>query len=588
MVTTIPEIKIELRYSDRFGIKNKLKQLEFDSVTNLKNLLSAYEIINSQHSRSLTIQDSLKSTIQLFDHQIMAAKKVKNELHGRVILADEVGLGKTIEAGILLKEYFTTGLIRTALILTPPSLRTQWQNELKSKFNLDFIVNRDDERFKDFDKHSMLISSLASGVQPKNAEKLNSIDWDLVIVDEAHRLKNESTRSHQFVKELPKKFVFLLSATPVQNSIKELFNMVEIVNPGILGPWKTFAGTYTIDKKARIINPSNKHQLQSLLSQSVIRTTREEVKEYISFTDRIPKTHRLDGTTDETELYNLATDFVRKLWHIEQGGRNFILPLMTLQRQISSSTESLRVALLKKMKQFPDSKAELEEILEMANKITKDSKMAELEDIISQDKDGKFLIFTEFRDTQQYIYDTLDDSKIDVVKFNGQMSTKERDLSVAKFKKDVQVMVSTEAGGEGQNFQFCSNVINYDLPWNPMRVEQRVGRVHRIGQDEDVKIHNLTITGTIEDYILRLLFEKINLFKMTIGDLDLLFEDEGFESMPKDAFEAYMGATTKTGTENEFSALGKKWSKNKKDVHDATMAFDDEVFANFDLSSLEK
>jgi hypothetical protein len=121
-----------------------------------------------------------------------------------------------------------------------------------------------------------------------------------------------------------------------------------------------------------------------------------------------------------------------------------------------------------------------------------------------------------------------------------------------------------------------------------MRVEQRVGRVHRIGQDEDVKIHNLTITGTIEDYILRLLFEKINLFKMTIGDLDLLFEDEGFESMPKDAFEAYMGATTKTGTENEFSALGKKWSKNKKDVHDATMAFDDEVFANFDLSSLEK
>ena len=145
---------------------------------------------------------------------------------------------------------------------------------------------------------------------------------------------------------------------------------------------------------------------------------------------------------------------------------------------------------------------------------------------------------------------------------------------------------STEAGGEGQNFQFCSNVINYDLPWNPMRVEQRVGRVHRIGQDEDVKIHNLTITDTIEDYILRLLFEKINLFKMTIGDLDLLFEDEGFESIPQDAFAAYMGATTKTDTENEFSALGKKWSKNKKDVHDATMAFDDEVFANFDLSSL--
>ncbi len=583
---SIPEIKTELRYSDRFGIKNKLKQQEFDTVTNLKNLLSAYEIINSQHSRSLTIQDSLKSTIQLFDHQIMAAKKVKNELHGRVILADEVGLGKTIEAGILLKEYFVTGMIRTALILTPPSLRTQWQNELKTKFSLDFIVNKDDERFKDFDKHSMLISSLASASQPRNAEKLNGIDWDLVIVDEAHRLKNESTRSHIFVRDVPKKFIFLLSATPVQNTIKELYNMVQIVRPGLLGSWKTFASTYTDDKNARIINSSNKYDLQTLLSQAVIRTTREEVKDYISFTDRIPKTHRLAATADEFELYELATDFVRELWMEEKDGKKFILPLMMLQRQISSSTESMRGALLNKMKKFPDTKPKIEQILDLANKIKTDSKMIELQEIINKDNESKFLIFTEFRDTQQYIFDTLEDEKISVVKFNGQMSTKERDSSVSKFKRDIQVMVSTEAGGEGQNFQFCSNIINYDLPWNPMRIEQRVGRVHRIGQDEDVRIHNLTITGTIEDYILRLLFEKINLFKMTIGDLDLLFEDEGFESIPQDAFESYMSATSKTETENKFSALGDKWTKSKKSLHDTVLNFDDEVFANFNLSSM--
>lgn len=574
--------------SDEYKIKYKIKYSQFDSSNDLRNLLSAYDILNTQNTRDLTIQKSLKSTIQILDHQIMTAKKVKNVFNGRAILADEVGLGKTIEAGILLKEYFTTGMIKNALILTPPSLRLQWQQELKTKFNLDFITNKDDDRFQGFTDHDMLIASLASASQEKNAELLKSIDWDIVIVDEAHRLKNSKTLAHKFVNELDKKFIFLLSATPVQNSIQELYNMVEIVKMGHLGTWKNFAAKYTTDKKARIINPDNKTELGELLQQVVIRTTRDEVRKYLKFTNRIPKTHMLKPSKEESILYETATAFVRELWQNEKGGKNFVLPLMILQRQISSSTESLKSALEKKTKQFSKFNIDIKKIQNMMNQIQKDTKMIELEKIIKKDLKTKYLIFTEFLDTQNYIYDTLSDKGLSIEKFNGSMSTKERDVAVRKFKNETNILVSTEAGGEGQNFQFCSNIINYDLPWNPMRIEQRVGRVHRIGQKNDVHIHNLIISGTIEEYILKMIFEKINLFKMTIGDLDLLFEDEGFDNLPREAFESYMSATSKKETKNKFSALGDKWSHEKKKINDTINEFDDEVFANFDhnLSSL--
>jgi SNF2 family DNA or RNA helicase len=168
------------------------------------------------------------------------------------------------------------------------------------------------------------------------------------------------------------------------------------------------------------------------------------------------------------------------------------------------------------------------------------------------------------------------------------MSTKERDVAVRQFKGNTNILVSTEAGGEGQNFQFCSNVINYDLPWNPMKVEQRVGRVHRIGQKEDVHIHNLAISGSIEEHIIRLLFDKINLFKMTIGDLELLFEEEGLKNLPRDIFESQMTANSTKDIKNKFSALGEKWKGEKKKINDTIMEFDEQVFAKFNLSSLEE
>jgi SNF2 family DNA or RNA helicase len=581
-------LKHEFTELDTYKIKDKIKKQNFDTINDLTNTLSAYNISNSQNTRDLTIQKSLESTIQILDHQIMCAKKVKNELNGRVILADEVGLGKTIEAGILLKEYFTTGMIKNALILTPPSLRTQWQEELKSKFDLDFIVNKDDARFMGLDRHDMQIISLASASQEKNAELLKNTEWDIVIVDEAHRLKNSKTRAHVFVKELNKKFVFLLSATPIQNSILELYNMIEIVKPGLLGTWKNFSAKYIVDKKARVINSDSKSELQNLLQQVVVRTTRSEVRKYLEFTERIPKTHVMKPSKEESLLYEKTTDFVRDLWAIEKGKKNLMLPLMTMQRQISSSTESIKSALNKKITQFPDSSAKINELLKLCGDIQQDTKIKELKKIIDKNKNSKYLIFTEFRDTQKYIVNALEQDNLSVTKFNGSMSTKERDVAVKQFKNDINILVSTEAGGEGQNFQFCSNVINYDLPWNPMKVEQRVGRVHRIGQKEDVRIHNLAISGSIEEHILKLLFDKINLFKMTIGDLELLFEEEGLKNISKDVFESYMSSKSNKEIKNKFSALGDKWKGEKKKINDTIMEFDEQVFTHFNLSSMEE
>ncbi len=576
---------VDLHYTDRFGVKNKIHQLDFNHKESLDNLLKAYEIITSQHSKGLTILKLLKSKIDIFDHQIMAAKRVKNDLNGRALLADEVGLGKTIEAGILLKEYFTTGLIRTALILVPPSLVGQWKDEMESKFDLDFYANKDDSRFEGYNKHRMLIASLSSAHMEKNASDLNSIDWDMVIVDEAHRLKNSKTKAHQFVKELPKKFLLLLSATPVQNNLKELYNLIELIRPGHLGTWNDFAGKYLQEENGRTLRMENRDSLQDSLSNVIIRTTREEVKKYIQFTDRIPKTHILESTGSEKELYSATTDYVRSIWG--QLGGSAILPLMMLQRQLSSSTSATIPALRRKMRGNSEENKAIEELISMAEKIKIDSKMIKLKEIIQKDSESKFLIFTEFRDTQDYIYDSFDDEKFNVVKFNGQMSTGERDTAVNKFKRDSQIMVATEAGGEGKNFQFCHNVINYDLPWNPMRVEQRVGRVHRIGQTEDVIIHNFAIEDTIEEYVLKLLYEKVNLFKMTIGELDLLFGDIDPTKIESTIFESYISSTDKKEIKNKFSALGKEWSHSKVKLEETVNEFNPEVFSNFDLSALE-
>src|SRR6185312_11807485 len=280
---------IETYFSDRYGVKDKLRSKQLDEFHLLDISLQAYEILNLLSKQDLSILQTLRTNrnVNIFDHQILAALKIKNEFGGSGLLADEVGLGKTIEAGIILKEYLTSGLIKNALILTPPSLVSQWQDELISKFDVDFVKQFDDPRYVDCSSHDLLIMSHASAIQPKNMELLNSRMWDMIIVDEAHSMKNSETQKHNLVKNLAKRYLLLLSATPIQNNIFDSYNLTDLSHPRLLDSIKEFRDKYTLQKDSRTVNPFLKDDLQKTLSRVIIRTTRNEVRKYIQFTDRI-------------------------------------------------------------------------------------------------------------------------------------------------------------------------------------------------------------------------------------------------------------------------------------------------------------
>ena len=581
-MTTLENIKI--RYPDKFGINGKLRQSQTHNPEFLDLTLQSYQILSYLKNEKLSITESLRANknVSIFDHQILAAQRIKNELGGTALLADEVGLGKTIEACIIIKEFLITGLAKKILILAPPSLLSQWKDELASKFNLDFINQKDTTKFVDVFSHDLLLMSHASASYPEKAKALQEVFWDLVIVDEAHSMKNSVTKKHQLVKNLSKRHLLLLSATPIQNNLEELYNMVELLHPGHLGTWKQFEEKYALGKNARSINPTYKNELQDILSKLIIRTTRKEVRNYIKFTDRIPNTNILEPSEKESQLYNAITDIIRDLY---QSNHNS-LALMTYQRLASSSTDTSKRALYKMKMNHVIGYEKYDELISLANSIQSDSKFTHILEQIKNDS-SKFLIFTEFLATQDYIAKNLTDNGFTVTLFNGKMSSDEKYDAVRQFKNETQIMVSTGAGGEGQNFQFCHNIVNYDLPWNPMRVEQRIGRVHRIGQTEDVNIYNYALKGTIEAYILELLFTKIQLFTMALGELDLIFEDSVNQGLQETWFKEYMTAKDETETKNKFSSLGENWKNNKEKIQDTVNEFNDDVFGNFDLSAIE-
>ena len=570
-------------FPDEFGIKDKLRQGVMQNTEFLDLTLKSHNLYIRLQRQELAIAESIKSNenVSVFDHQILAAQKIKNELGGSGILADEVGLGKTVEAGIIIKEFIVTGLAKKILILAPPSLLSQWKDEMSSKFDLDFVMHRDDPRFKDIASHDFLLMSHSSAVYPNQSVHLNNMYWDMVVVDEAHSMKNATTFKHKLVRDLPKRNLLLLTATPLQNNLMELYNLVDLLSPGSLGTWTQFSNKYVSDDKSRSIYSSLRGELQNILSKFIIRTTRNEVRKYIEFTERIPHTRILTPESNESALYDKITEIVKDQY--KTGCDMFVL--MIYQRLASSSTEASKRALFKMKTNKAISEEMYRDLLSVAASIKEDSKLSDLLEIMKIDQ-SKFLIFTEFYATQDYIAEHLQKNGHSVTLFNGKMSTEERRESIKRFRGDARVLVSTSAGGEGQNFQFCHNIVNYDLPWNPMRVEQRIGRVHRIGQKNDVHIFNLALAGTIEAYILELLYTKINLFRMALGDMDLMFEDSWSGGSSHTWFKKYMDAANEKERRNKFSALGDDWNTQKEKASDAVRDFNSAVFRNFDLSVL--
>ena len=443
-------------------------------------------------------------------HQLEVAKKVVENMNGKAILADEVGLGKTIEAGLILKEYMIRGLVKKVLILVPASLVTQWASELTSKFFIPAITQRKSYVWEQCD---VVISSIDTAKRSPHREIIYKQDYDLVIIDEAHKLKNNKTKNYEFVQNLKKKFCLLLTATPIQNRISEIFNLVSLLKPGHLGSETDFYNKYKKDSRSL----DDDQYLKELVNKVMIRNRRADTG--IEWTKRIVETISIEFSEKERELYDGVSSF---------GQGNAIMnksqfSCLTLQREACSSRESVYYTLKNMLqKEENDSQAfhqQIGQLISLVEAVDTNSKAEKALELIKE-IDDKVIIFTEYRATQVFLQWFLKQHGITSVPFRGGFKRGKKDWMRELFKNNAQVLIATEAGGEGINLQFCSHIINYDLPWNPMRLEQRIGRIHRLGQEKDVKIYNFAIKGTVEEHVMKLLYEKIHLFEKVIGELD--------------------------------------------------------------------
>lgn len=440
-------------------------------------------------------------------HQLEAAETVIERMNGKAILADEVGLGKTIEAGLILKEYLIRGLVKKALILVPASLVTQWIDELNQKFHIPAIQYR---KNYDLAHCNIVIMSIDTAKRSPHKEKIYAQDYDLIIIDEAHKLKNHKTQSYAFVQNLKRKFCLLLTATPIQNDVFELFYLISLLKPGHLGNYESFQSAFSASKH----NVEHEAYLKELVNQVMVRNRRQDTG--IEWTNRHVQIIPLDFTTEEREVYHLISE-LKNMSPIFSDAFSMI----TLQREMCSSKEATILTLTKMREKCSaiEDISYLDEIIQKLMKLESNSKAEKAFEIISQVND-KVIIFTEYRASQTYLQEYLYAKGITSVLFNGQFNKNKREWMKLLFKEQAQVLIATESGSEGINLQFCSHVINYDLPWNPMKLEQRIGRVHRLGQEHDVHIYNLAIQNTIEDHILDLLQVKIGVFEQVVGELD--------------------------------------------------------------------
>ncbi|WP_066385416.1 DEAD/DEAH box helicase [Neobacillus mesonae] len=443
-------------------------------------------------------------------HQLETAKQVIENMNGKAILADEVGLGKTIEAGLILKEYMIRGLVKKVLILVPASLVTQWGQELNSKFFIPAITQKKSYVWEQCD---VVVSSIDTAKRNPHRDLIYQQDYDLIIIDEAHKLKNNKTKNYEFVQNLKKKFCLLLTATPIQNRVEEIFNLVSLLKPGHLGNETAFYEKYKRD--ARSLN-DNQH-LKELVNKVMIRNRRADTG--IEWTKRYVETIPIEFSKSERELY----EEICSLKNEDDWLATSAFSVMTLQREACSSREAVFYTLknMLQRKENPTTafQQQIEFLIKKVEAVKQNTKAEKALELINNIND-KVIIFTEYRATQLYLQWYLKQNGITSVPFRGGFKRGKKDWMRELFQKHAQVLIATEAGGEGINLQFCHHIINFDLPWNPMRLEQRIGRIHRLGQENDVKIYNFAIKDTVEEHILKLLYEKIDLFERVIGELD--------------------------------------------------------------------
>jgi SNF2 family DNA or RNA helicase len=491
-----------------------------------------------------------------FGYQLQAAGAALRAMRGRAILADEVGLGKTIEAGLVASELRLRGLAARTLILVPVGLVEQWQQELDRKFGLPSVLAQDAgiEHATGPAEQPLLIASLSAARRAPLRDAVTETAWDLVIVDEAHRVKNPHSASARLVRTLRTRYLLLLTATPVENRLDDLFQLVNLVRPGQLGTPKEFRARHGPAKTSA--EPArNMADLQARLREVMVRHRRSELASMLP--RRLAETLCVQPGAEEAELYASVSDRVRLEGRGATPARR--LALRSLQRLAGSSPWALAPSL---------EKAGWPDLARLADKIDTTEKARVLIELLRRHRAAgdKVVVFTAFRHTLGFLADLAATGDLPAAIYHGALSRRDKEEAIRSFRDELPVLLTTEAAGEGRNLQFCHVMVNVDLPWNPMQIEQRLGRIHRIGQDHEVLLTNLVTRGTVEERILGVLEAKINLFELVVGELDMILgrieEDFDFERF---VFDAHVTSRDDAELQARLESLGDDLVRARQD-----------------------
>jgi SNF2 family DNA or RNA helicase len=505
--------------------------------------------------------------VRRLDYQVETVHRVLRTFRGRALLADEVGLGKTIEAGMLISEYLLRGMARTVLVVCPAALVGQWRAELADKFAIE-AQSTDEPQFRTNPEAAwangpgprVLIASLQMARSTRHAEIVRSQRWDLLVVDEAHHVKNRSTAGYRLLDSLKSRFLLLLTATPVENDLEELYNLVTLLKPGQLATPAAFKKQFV--EKGDPFSPRNRERLRALLGEVMVRNTRALAGRGIELPPRFAQTVVVEPSPEEAALYQAVLHLVRSGEKSKSGSR---LCLRTLLEEAGSSAQ----AVLDTVGRLDSglSAAALAPLAEAARatsqvKARKLVKLLELVRALGSFSPGsKAVVFTRFRATLEALSAALLAAGIAHSSFHGGMSGPQKDRAVELLRDDVPVMLATDVGGEGRNLQFANVLVNYDLPWNPMKIEQRIGRLHRIGQTREVRVFSLCAKGSAEERILDVLDRRIHLFELVIGEVDLILgralEEKDFDER---IFEIYERSRTEDEVAASFQGLADELS----------------------------
>ena len=509
--------------------------------------------------------------IDHLEYQIRSALRVTGSLRGRALLSDEVGLGKTIEAGLVLKEYVTRGLVRRFLVLTVPSLIDQWAEELETKFSLRCVTTNepdfrvDPERF--WTKENALIASVHTFKQENHLALAARQPWDMVIVDEAHYLRNRSSKAWQAVNALPRQFILLLTATPVQNSLEDLYNLVTLLRPGHLPPPKEFRQRFI--NRDRPYEPREPEQLRQLLGQVMIRNTRANAG--IRLPSRRAETVLYEPESAERNFWEEWDSELRIALRAVPPGQASLWGRLLLQAAGSSPS-----AWLGALDKFPDRQLAARWKTRAPLTQSWERKIAVLPPMTQTT--GGLVIFSQFLATQKALAEALTAKRIKTWVLNGQVPAADRQSIVDRFRDQGGALLLTRSGTEGRNLQFCHRLVNFDLPWNPMEIEQRIGRLHRIGQQQIVEIYNLVQSGTLQAHLLEILQDKLNLFDLVVGEAGLIlgerFSSDDFEEEVFRRWQESSGDIAGT-----FKTLGEELSRDRTEF-DEIKRLDETLFGH--------